>query len=87
MITLVHKFGGTSLQDKQSLGRVAKIIKKYYQNSYRIVVVVSAMGYETDRLSSLCYSMNPDPDPVAMDMVLSSGENCFGWGIIYTLKK
>ena len=50
MQIIVKKFGGTSLADLSRITRAVSYIKKSLTSGYKVVVVVSAMGKETDRL-------------------------------------
>ena len=73
--TLVVKFGGSSLKDKDRLGMAAQLIAKEAAKGTRLVVVVSAMGTMTDQLLNL---INHDPvrtpDKTDSDDVLAMGE-------------
>jgi len=71
---LVQKFGGTSVGDLDRIRNVAAKVKAARDQGHRIVVVVSAMGGETNRLVDLARSINPKPLPREMDVLLSTGE-------------
>lgn len=71
--TLVLKFGGSSVASVEKIEAVAKIVAATSEH-YRVVVVLSAMGGETDRLLGLAHQIDPEPDAREMDMLLSTGE-------------
>jgi len=71
---IVQKYGGSSLS---TIGKVKKIAKKIvarFKEGNQIVVVVSAMGNETDRLLKLAYRISSEPDKRELDMLVSTGE-------------
>ena len=71
---VVQKYGGSSLS---TIGKVKKIAKKIvarFKEGNQIVVVVSAMGNETDRLLKLAYRISSAPDKRELDMLVSTGE-------------
>ena len=70
----VLKFGGTSVGDINSIKRSADIISDWSKNS-KIIVVLSAMSGETDRLIKLTRSLSKSPNPIDFDKVVSTGEN------------
>ena len=71
---VVHKYGGTSVADADRIRHVAGRIARRVEAGDEVVVVVSAMGNRTDELYDLAHSINPDPDPREMDILLSTGE-------------
>lgn len=71
---LVQKFGGTSVGDAECIRRVARKIQQTRQNGHDVVVVVSAMGHETDRLIQLIQSVTSNPSPREYDALISTGE-------------
>ena len=71
---VVQKFGGTSVGDVERIKHVAALIAKSRQAGDAVVVVVSAMSGETDRLLKLAHELAPFPDEREMDMLLSTGE-------------
>lgn len=71
---IVQKYGGSSVADIASILHVARKIKATKDAGHDVVVVVSAMGKETDRLDSLAYQISESPCPREMDVLLSSGE-------------
>lgn len=74
MALLVQKFGGSSLGTLERIKHVAGKIQLAKQQGHQIVVVVSAMQGETDRLIQLCNSLSTDPDPREYDVLVSTGE-------------
>lgn len=74
MALYVQKFGGTSLATIERIQRVAQIIIKARNAGHQVVVVVSAMGGETDDLVDLARHVDGDLAPREYDMLLSSGE-------------
>jgi aspartate kinase len=74
MKTIVQKFGGTSVGDVERISAVAKRVAATHAEGYRIVVVVSAMAGETDRLIELAKSFADQPRGRELDVLLSTGE-------------
>ena len=74
MSLIVTKFGGTSLCDLERVQAAAKKVVDCRREGYDVVVVVSAMAGETDKLEDLGYSISTRPDPREMDVLLASGE-------------
>ncbi len=74
MSFLVQKFGGTSVGDLERIRNVAAKVKAACDEGHKIIVVVSAMGGETNRLVDLARSITPRPVPREMDVLLSTGE-------------
>lgn len=68
------KFGGSSVGNVQRIQQVAALIKAKHTETEHIVVVVSAMGDETDRLHEMAAALHECPSPREMDVLLSSGE-------------
>ncbi|MBP8986921.1 MAG: aspartate kinase, partial [Spirochaetes bacterium] len=71
---IVQKYGGTSVGTVERIKSVASRIKRYVENGYSVVVVVSAMGKTTDQLIDLAKQITENPDRREMDMLLSTGE-------------
>ncbi len=71
---VVMKFGGTSVADAEKMNKAAERVIAKKDEGNDVVVVVSAMGKETDRLLNLARSVSGDPPAREMDMLLSSGE-------------
>ncbi len=74
MSLLVQKFGGTSVANIERIQNVANKIKKFKANGHQLIVVLSAMSGETDRLLNLAKSITKFPDTREMDVLLSTGE-------------
>ena len=74
MSLIVQKFGGTSVGDAERIKNVARRIAKSCADGNSIVVVLSAMSGETDRLLSLAKSIVSDPRGRETDVLLSTGE-------------
>ncbi len=74
MALIVQKFGGTSVGSVERIQAVADKVKRFRDNGDSIVVVVSAMSGETNRLTELARQMQEQPDPREMDVLLSTGE-------------
>ena len=74
MHIIVKKFGGTSLADVSRINRAISFIKKSLNNGYKVVVVVSAMGKETDRLLSLDNSLEEYKKSDDIASLMASGE-------------
>ena len=71
---VVKKFGGTSVADKERIFNVARRCIKDYQAGNDVVVVLSAMGKQTDVLIDMAKDINPKPSKRALDMLLTTGE-------------
>ncbi len=74
MAFVVKKFGGTSVQDTARIEFVADKIKAAYEAGDRLVVVVSAMSGETDRLERLAGALSALPNERELDVLLATGE-------------
>lgn len=74
MALIVQKFGGTSVGSVERIEQVAEKVKKFRDQGDDIVVVVSAMSGETNRLIGLAKAINPQPDPRELDVMVSTGE-------------
>ena len=74
MSLVVQKFGGTSVGSLERIARVATRIRSARDRGHDVVVVVSAMSGETDRLLGLARSVQERPDPRELDVLLSTGE-------------
>ncbi len=71
---MVQKYGGTSVGSIERIKNVAKRVIKARTSGKEVVVVVSAMAGETDRLIGLIKEITDDPPPREYDMVVSAGE-------------
>lgn len=76
MRVIVKKFGGTSVGDIARIKKVARLLKDYRDSNspVSLVVVVSAMAGETNRLVRLSQLCSDRPDPRELDVLLASGE-------------
>ena len=74
MALYVFKFGGTSVGSVERIKAVAEKVKKAHEAGDQIVVVVSAMSGETNRLVALAKEMQPQPIDRELDVLLSTGE-------------
>jgi aspartate kinase len=71
---IVQKFGGTSVADSQKILAAARKAIRAQQQGNQVVMVVSAMGHQTDLLVDLAEQITDRPEPREMDMLLSTGE-------------
>jgi len=71
---LVQKFGGTSLENAKRIEVVADIVAKTIAEGNHVVVVLSAMGEETDRLIELAKAIHPEPNLREYDALVATGE-------------
>lgn len=74
MAIIVHKYGGTSMGSIERIKNVARRVAKWHRAGYQMVVVVSAMSGETNRLIALAKEIMPNPDPRELDVIASTGE-------------
>ena len=74
MASLVLKFGGTSVGTTERIQAVAERALRLRQEGHHLVIVVSAMSGETDRLLGLAHALNPRVDGRELDVLLSTGE-------------
>ena len=74
MSLIVQKYGGTSVGSTERIKNVAKRVAKWKTAGYDVVVVVSAMSGETNRLIALAKEIQPHPDPRELDVVAATGE-------------
>lgn len=71
---IVQKYGGTSVGSPERIKNVARRIAKFLSKGHRLVVVVSAMSGETNRLIALAKEIQTHPDPRELDVMVSTGE-------------
>ena len=71
---IVQKYGGTSVGNPERIRNVAKRVVRTREEGHDVVVVVSAMSGETDKLIGLASQVSDNPEPREMDMLLSTGE-------------
>ncbi len=74
MSLIVQKFGGTSVGSPERIAAVAEKVGKFRDQGHDVVVVVSAMSGETNRLVALANQMSERPNPRELDVLLSTGE-------------
>ncbi len=74
MALIVQKYGGTSVGTAERIKNVAARIARFKAAGHQLVVVVSAMSGETNRLVALAREFQPEPDPREFDVVVSTGE-------------
>jgi len=74
MSLIVQKYGGTSVGSPEKIKAVAERVLNYNRNGHEMIIVLSAMSGETDRLISLANSVQEQPDSREMDVLLSTGE-------------
>ena len=74
MALFVQKYGGTSVGSPERIQHVARRVARFVAQGHQVVVVVSAMSGETNRLISLAKSVTSHPDPRELDVMLSTGE-------------
>ena len=73
-MVIVQKFGGTSVGDLDRIQNVANRVAKSVKEGHQVVVVVSAMSGETNKLVGYTEYFGDAPERAEVDMVLSSGE-------------
>lgn len=74
MSLIVQKFGGTSVGSIERIEQVADKVARFHADSHEVVVVVSAMSGETNRLIGLAHEIQERPVPREMDVLVSTGE-------------
>ena len=74
MSLIVQKYGGTSVGTPERIRAVARRVARYKSLGHQIVVVVSAMSGETNRLIGLAREIMAEPDPRELDVIVSTGE-------------
>ncbi|MBU4371557.1 MAG: aspartate kinase [Proteobacteria bacterium] len=74
MALVVQKYGGTSVENLDKIARVAKKVIRTKEEGNDVVVVLSAMSGETDRLIQLALKAADEPDPREYDSLVSTGE-------------
>jgi aspartate kinase len=71
---IVQKYGGTSMGSTERIREVARRVERFVKEGHKLVVVVSAMSGETNRLLGLAKEINADADPRELDVIASTGE-------------
>lgn len=74
MRILVQKFGGTSVANLECMKQVRAKVLAARDRGYKLVVVLSAMSGETNRLLALAEEWSPEPDPAEVDALITTGE-------------
>ncbi|MDS4041772.1 MAG: aspartate kinase [Candidatus Competibacter sp.] len=74
MALIVQKYGGTSVGNIERIENVAEKVLGWRARGHQVVVVVSAMSGETDRLIGLAKGITPRPHPRELDVLLATGE-------------
>ena len=74
MALIVQKYGGTSVGSIDRIKSVARRVARFHREGNQLVVVVSAMAGETNRLLALAKELSPDPNPRELDVVAATGE-------------
>lgn len=74
MALIVQKYGGTSVGTIERILVVAEKVKRFHDRGDQVVVVVSAMSGETNRLIALAHEIDDTADPREMDVLVSTGE-------------
>ncbi len=74
MALIVQKYGGTSVGSPDRIKNVARRVARFHAQGHQLVIVVSAMSGETNRLIALAKELTPNPDPRELDMMVSTGE-------------
>ena len=87
MSLLVQKFGGTSVGTVERIEAVAEKVAAFHRQGHQMVVVVSAMSGETNRLIGLAKAIQEHPDPRELDVMVSTGEQVTIGLLAMALKK
>ena len=74
MALIVQKYGGTSVGSTERIKNVARRVAKFKAKGHQVVVVLSAMSGETNRLIGLAKEIQENPDPRELDVIVSTGE-------------
>jgi aspartate kinase len=74
MALIVQKYGGTSVGSSERIKHVARRVARWQREGHQLVVVVSAMSGETNRLLALAREIQAHPDPRELDVMVSTGE-------------
>jgi aspartate kinase len=83
---IVQKYGGTSVSNLDKIKWVAEHVVKTKEQGNQVLVVVSAMAGETDRLVKLCLQVMDPPDERELDVITSSGEQVSSGLLSMTIK-
>ncbi len=74
MAFYVQKYGGTSVGSTERIKNVARRVAKFHAQGHQLVIVVSAMSGETNRLIALAHEVQENPSPRELDVMISTGE-------------
>jgi aspartate kinase len=74
MALIVQKYGGTSMGSPERIRHVAQRVARWHAQGNQMVVVVSAMSGETNRLLALAHEVSSQPNPRELDVMVSTGE-------------
>ncbi len=74
MSLIVQKYGGTSVGTTERIRNVARRVARFHREGHQLVIVVSAMAGETNRLLALAKELSDRPDPRELDVVAATGE-------------
>jgi aspartate kinase len=74
MSLIVQKYGGTSVGSPERIRNVARRVARFHRDGHRLVIVVSAMSGETNRLLALARELSATPDPRELDVIAATGE-------------
>jgi aspartate kinase len=74
MALIVQKYGGTSVASPERIKHVARRVARWHARGHQLVVVVSAMAGETNRLIALAKEVQSHPNPRELDVMVSTGE-------------
>ncbi|MCG8533871.1 MAG: aspartate kinase, partial [Pseudomonadales bacterium] len=73
MALIVQKYGGTSVGTIERIKNVAKRVERFRDEGHDVVVVVSAMSGETNRLLALASDISDKPSPRELDVLVTTG--------------
>lgn len=74
MALIVQKYGGTSVGSTDRIRSVARRVARFHGEGHQLVIVVSAMSGETNRLLALAHELSPSPDSRELDVIAATGE-------------
>ncbi len=74
MALIVQKYGGTSVGTIERIRHVARRVARFHRDGHQVVVVVSAMAGETNRLLALARQVSANPEPREVDVIAATGE-------------
>ena len=74
MALIVQKYGGTSVGSVERIEAVAERVARHYSDGDQLIIVVSAMSGETNRLLGLARELTTNPSPRELDVLVSTGE-------------